>query len=630
MKRILIIVISIFLGAMQLTSQVNLISSYPPASALSGSAFSTYQSFITFPKFSSVQIVQFNSLGGSINNDGNLQIDLTSDDCGILEFEPQNSRYINEESYYYYGTLKPPTDTCQCTCSDGEIMIESREGRKFGYIVIDDIKYEFLALNSEYSIIGKLNAAYFANFQECIVSSNTGGEGLKVPELQLTPRTGGCAIRVLFLYTQNAEDAFGGLAGITDMANLAINQTNQAFSNSAINNTCVINANVREWVGFTETPADFDGDLEDLRTSNQVAIWRNTDLADVVILITDAGYNGGILGGVPTENLGNPQNNFAFGAIEGSSFTANFTFSHELGHIIGCRHQTCAQYDRDPSNPNKSCDDNGTFEHGLGWGERKCWLCSWKNKHTIMYQLRSGWERIPHYSNPNVFHNGKYNTGEALRDNARWINEGHACTVAAYRQNPFIPLSASINGDDILCVPLSGEYIADVSGSNGPFTFIWNISTDGVNWGNTAGTNQNIWINSNNYSLKKTVFLRVRVQDATGNFVFAFFQISIRKKGTKGCDFQYLSSGGNGKTVIVYPNPVNQALSVEFNVPKNDTNVQIEIQDGTGRAYSSSTKTYSEGVQVEQFNTDYIANGLFIVRTKIDGASHYIKVVKIE
>ena len=81
----------------------------------------------------------------SVNEDGNLQIDLDSDDCGVLEFEPKNSRFINEQNYYYYGTLKPPSDTCQCTCSDGEIMIESREGRRFGYLVVDDTKYELLA-----------------------------------------------------------------------------------------------------------------------------------------------------------------------------------------------------------------------------------------------------------------------------------------------------------------------------------------------------------------------------------------------------------------------------------------------------------------------------------------------------
>lgn len=289
MKKCLILFTLLIFGTISVFAQVNLVSGYPPASSLSGTALITYQNIMNFPKFSTVQIVQLNTLAASINEDGNLQIDLTSDDCGILEFEPRNSRFINEQDYYYYGTLKPPTDTCQCTCIDGEIMIESREGRKFGYIVADDTKYELLALSESYSVLGKINSEFFSSKQECNTVGSSGGEELKVPELKLTPRTSGCAIRVLFLFTQAAENAFG-MAGINDMANLAITQTNQAFTNSEINNTCVVNANVREWVGFNENPNSIKGDMDNLINNNQVAQWRIDDLADVVCVITNAGY----------------------------------------------------------------------------------------------------------------------------------------------------------------------------------------------------------------------------------------------------------------------------------------------------------------------------------------------------
>ncbi|MBK8956817.1 MAG: hypothetical protein IPM34_14865 [Saprospiraceae bacterium] len=565
---------------------MNWIASYPSSAVLDTNELLQYQKIVTFPKFSSVSIVQLNSLISSINEGGNLQLDLTGDDCEALEFEPKSSRYIDEQNYYYYGTLRDPnTDTslCVCTCTEGEIMIESKDGRKYGYIVVDETKYELLALSESYSVLGKINAEFFTSKQECIVSTPTEGQGLKVPDIQLTPRTGGCAIRVLFLFTQAAEDAFG-LGGINDMVNLAISQTNQAFSNSDIDNTCVIRANVREWVGFTEDPGNFEGDLFDLRTSNQVATWRATDLADVVILITDADYNGGILGGVPIENLSNPQEAFAFGVIEGNSITANFTFSHELGHIIGCRHQRCETFQRG------GCDDSGPFEHGSGWGHRPCWLCSWKNYSTILHQLRQNNQRLLHYSNPDISLKGHPTGIIDSRDNARWIRDGHACIVAGYNPNPVIPLSAEINGDDILCRPLSGEYFVNVNGSNNPFSYDWRISTDGVNWGNSVGSGLSIWVNSNNYPLKSTVFLRVRVQDAIGNFVFAFFQISIRQKGTPGCNLQLLSGGGNGPTAIAYPNPVVEEFTIEFLISEDNTEAEFILANCNGNQIFCQTR----------------------------------------
>lgn len=609
---------------MNIFAQVNLISGYPFVSSISGSTLSTYQTISGFPKFSSVQIVQLNNLSSSVNEDGNLQIDLTSDDCGILEFEPRNSRFINEQDYYYYGTLKPPSDTCQCTCLDGEIMIVSREGRKFGYIVVDDTKYELLALSESYSVLGKINPEFFASKQECIVSSPTEGQELKVPEIHLEPRTGGCAIRVLFLFTQNAEDAFG-VAGINDMANLAISQTNQAFSNSAINNTCVVNANVREWVGFNEDQADFDGDLADLRTSIQVAIWRNTDLADVVILITDVGYNGGILGGVPIQNLGNPQEAFAFGIIEGNSINSNFTFSHELGHVIGGRHQRCETF------LNNGCDNTGPFEHGSGWGHRRCWLCSWKNYSTILHQLRDENQRLLYYSNPNVSLKGHPTGIPDSRDNARWIRDGHSCIVAGYNPDPFIPLDAEINGEEILCKPFTGQYYVDVSGTGSPYSYEWHISTDGINWGNVYSTNQLIIVNSQNYPLGKKVFLRVKVSNSLGNIIFRFFEVLILPHTDQRCTFHPQNLVKDGKNSSnVYPNPTSDQINIEFIAEYDNSNVSFTLLNCVGSEISSLKKQYSKGLQHEIINISKLPEGVIILKTAIQGDIKSFKILKLD
>jgi len=206
--------------------------------------------------------------------------------------------------------------------------------------------------------MARVNPSFFDDKTECLELPEE--QGFSKPQKQAAASRSGeaCVIRVLFLYTQAAEDRFGVL-GLNDMADLGIAQTNQAFEKSEVTDVCVARANFREWAGFNENPDDLEQNLQDLLTDNDVAQWRQADLADVVCLITDAGYAGGVLGvagfvpdpnnpGQIISNLGNPMFDLSFMIVEGASFSTNFTFSHELGHVVGCRHQTCADYFPDP------------------------------------------------------------------------------------------------------------------------------------------------------------------------------------------------------------------------------------------------------------------------------------------
>ena len=240
--------------------------------------------------------------------------------CDVLEFEPKASRFIDNQNYYYYGVLINE-DTTDCLCFDGEIMLEASNGRQYGYFTIGEFKYEILAIDDEYSVVAKMDTAYFAAAQECLPDSLFGGENPEITDIGASERSGtACRIRVLFLYTQAAEDAFGGLDGIRDMTSSGISQTNQAFTNSQITDVCVARANIREWEGFDEDALDAGGDLNELQTDNQVATWRQTDLADVVCLITNGNYGNGNLAGLAGANLGNPVEDRAFMLVEGDFF----------------------------------------------------------------------------------------------------------------------------------------------------------------------------------------------------------------------------------------------------------------------------------------------------------------------
>ena len=127
--------------------------------------------------------------------------------------------------------------------------------------------------------MARVNPSFFDDKTECLELPEE--QGFSKPQKQAAASRSGeaCVIRVLFLYTQAAEDRFGVL-GLNDMADLGIAQTNQAFEKSEVTDVCVARANFREWANFNENPDDLEQNLQDLLTDNDVAQWRQADLAE--------------------------------------------------------------------------------------------------------------------------------------------------------------------------------------------------------------------------------------------------------------------------------------------------------------------------------------------------------------
>lgn len=95
--------------------------------------------------------------------------------------------------------------------------------------------------------------------------------------------------------------------------------------------------------GFIETRLDIDADVNFLINDSDIAQMRDGAGADVVVLLTNGNYSGSIKGvaafetlpdGSVNSNLGNPQAHLGFAIIEAESALANFTFTHELGHVM--------------------------------------------------------------------------------------------------------------------------------------------------------------------------------------------------------------------------------------------------------------------------------------------------------
>ncbi len=592
-----------------------------------------YQQITQSEHYAASRLVLFNSLSGSINANGNLQIDLDAleleAECGVLEFKPQSSRFIDEQNYYYYGVLTNE-DTTACLCWSGEVMLEAIEGQRFGYFTVGEFQYEISTIDNVFNVVSLLDTAYFSNKQECVPDSLF-SEGIQQNNGGINRAGPACPIRVLFLYTQAAEDRFG-LTGIQTMANLGISQTNQAFANSNITDVRAVNARIREWVGFDENPDNITGDIMELQTSAEVAVWRSSDLADVVCLITNAGYARlyGLSGIIPDpndpdlfiSNLGNPRFDLAYMIVEGEVFTTKMTFSHELGHIMGCRHQTCMTYQTD------ACDDDGDIEHGHGWGERPSWLCGWKNYSTILHQLRKNNTRLLHFSNPDVSHNDHPTGVPEDSNNAAWISDGNGCTVSEYMDEPVVNLSAIISGEAYICQPNTGQFYVTATGTGSPFSYEWQVSVDGINWGSVVGTSASISINSTNYSVNTTVFLRVKVIDATSATVFAFFNFEVRSGGS-GCNMplQYIPSAH----VVwdIAPNPVKENLRISYEVAGQSAEVAFQINSISGAKLLQRNSTRARGRHTEEIAVDHLPSGLLFIQFWDGLLQHHKLLIKL-
>lgn len=277
-------------------------------------------------------------------------------------------------------------------------------------------------------------------------------------------------IRVLVLFTADA-DARPGFNTIVVARNLIeelnVSVTSSDLSASDIRFTL---ANVLLLPDFIEGNFDISVDLQNLADNEDAQTMRDDNLADVVILLTDAVYFG-----VAGVGFLKAREENAYGISTIVAAAGGFTGSHEIGHIIGCRHQRSAIC-------NGFHDNNLVYAHGydIGPGFR-----------TIMHTVGCTRVRLGMWSNRSTTVMGESN-GNFYNDNAKRLKR-RAGKVACFRQGfrpgpPFFgPITDIrnihyIEGSPILCPtqpsPSYSVLYNEISLPGAQFT--WEISDNGV------------------------------------------------------------------------------------------------------------------------------------------------------
>jgi hypothetical protein len=207
-------------------------------------------------------------------------------------------------------------------------------------------------------------------------------------------------IDIMLLYTPSVAKHY--TREPEDLLALAIDETNQIFRNSGLGNvrlrlvhTQLIDYEASKGDQFNDLYAMVDG----VGPFKDVKKLRNEKRADIVGLIIDNPTGCGL-----STRIG-PDSDDAFFVVHHACGTVTMSIAHEIGHILGVRHDRLVDGTDTP------------FAYGHGYVDGSKW------RDVMSYnQACGGCARIPYLSNPRIMYKGEP-TGTVAADAARVILE---------------------------------------------------------------------------------------------------------------------------------------------------------------------------------------------------------------
>jgi Metallo-peptidase family M12 len=218
-------------------------------------------------------------------------------------------------------------------------------------------------------------------------------------------------IDVLVAYTGSAQMAAGD---INSLINLAVTETNDSFANSGVHARLRLVGTMP--VNYDDSNKSFDQMVSDLATSPALGVvrnQRNAVRADIAVMI----INNTAYCGMADAISATPDT--AFAVVHYGCATGYYSFGHEIGHLLGARHD---RFDDGTSTP-------FAFGHGF---QHRAPSGGWR---TIMsYRCGDGScdPRLQYWSSPYVVHNGLPMGTAGFEDNAAVWN-ARAAIVAGFR-----------------------------------------------------------------------------------------------------------------------------------------------------------------------------------------------------
>ncbi|MCR4829359.1 MAG: T9SS type A sorting domain-containing protein [Bacteroidales bacterium] len=390
-------------------------------------------------------------------------------------------------------------------------------------------------------------------------------------------------IKVMVLYTANAANS---VSNIVNTSLLAEELSNQSFINSGID--CKIEL---VYIGKT--------DYEESSSSTDVTRFKNTDegyidevhllrekyAADVCVLLTD--YDDLTCGRAYTIKARKTE---AFCVVQAYyCSTTNYSFIHEIGHLMGCRHD-CGM-------------DNSTspYEYGHGYiNPDKTWR-------TIMAYgtYCNDCDRIQYWSNPYITYNGETMGTTERCNNAKVWNIRYG-EVGAFE---VISSNATITSATI---PSSLNY-----------GFIETDSHIGTNGIISLNSGQSLTIKagdeivfSDGFEVLAGSELKAFIaQQPATSYATAPLPTSIEVTPVRHFDTTEIK-----KTVIVYPNPTTDELYIQNS--GEEYPIQIIILDVMGKIVNNIN------YPVSSIDLSNLPAGTYFIKIEFTNRSERYRIIK--
>ncbi|MCF0072201.1 M12 family metallo-peptidase [Dyadobacter sp. CY261] len=488
----------------------------------------------------------------------------------------------SETEFKWMGVSKDEVSTALFICEKGQL---------FGAFRFNNRHFQVFTLENGISVLQEDR-----NDLEAHCDADKGGFALpdaKDPahnDQDENARMGVCSepMRVFVAYTAAAASA---VANIGQTITLSVQQYNQTIDNSGATELAnKITLAGTQLVTFSsnspETAASAGEAAARLRDNATIQNLRNQFNADLVIGLIDANF-GGTVGSVITIPADNT-NYCAVVLATASSHTASYTFTHELGHLVGGRHEG----DTNPP----------AYSHGYKFGANR----------TMMHTFDILSNRIMYFSNPYIQIAGTPIGTPGTNHVARVISET-SWKVVNFRPSVGTPFHATIDGPS--GIGSSGNYRWELLYfCRNIVSTTWQYSFDGFTyntyWG--GGDMMDYYVNE---SQNGSLFLRcVIITDQAQTYTTSKTVNVNICPGCRTTETPVTQSESETAFYSVSPNPANNKIKINYSISQK-SDIHVELFDLLGRSHiSKPVKDVPSGNHTEHMDISKLTSGLYICR----------------
>jgi hypothetical protein len=565
------------------TEQEDFVVQSPLAkSSMTGKSVSRMTNFENDAQYGNLQVVTLGKLDKCQKN-GIISIALP-DRKQKVDFKVSQITGHKENDMVWYG---------KAVDENGYAMIISKRGTKSVYISLGGNVYETQNLEGETHILFKRNKPLVD------VSCKQGGESAASEK----PKTKGarvdvCAgpVKILALYTANAEnDNPIGAAWVS------ITQFNQIITNNKLPNYTKLQlVAVEKLQGFIENSnAGILTDVNRLRDFPEAKRLKDLHDADLVVLIAKASnyypYYGYVFEVGPTvkEN--------AYAIVDVNTAT-NYVMAHEIGHLFGARHEG------DNTSATRKAYETSSFI-------------------TLMYaDYSSPKSRIPYFSDPNSYYGTNFwgnpaCTGDATHNNFEAVYSNGFVVNMFENKVPYNTITTYIGGPDkakagvnIVCEAISncGTY---------PYTYQWQVSTDGFNYSGVVGTGEYL-----NYPMPyaDNLFVLLSVFSSDGQLAQAYSTINRKYTPFSRIGNEEIIQDYDDNTISqvhISPNPTTDESTISFSL-KKEQRIKLAVSATDGKLQNVlADGIYNIGNHEIKYNTTQLKSGMYLCNLSTEDGS---------